>query len=367
MKTKNHGDRVFSFWFIILIGLGLIVLFSVSFFKAGQKFNDYYFYLKHQLISGFLPGLLLFFLFSYLDYHHLKKIALPFLILSVIFLALLFIPGLGIAHGASVQWLNFGFVSFQPSELAKLSLIIYLSFWLARNKKEVKSFSKVFLPLVVILAIFSYLIAKQPDFGAIAIIFTLFLILYFTAGGSLLYSTSLLLVGVIVAIVLISFSPYHLARLTTFFHPSLDPGAAGYQINQSLLAIGSGGLFGRGLGLSVQKFAYLPEILSDSIFAILAEEFGFILTVLVIGLYVYLFYRIFKIASQSYDESGQLLSIGVGCWFIGQALINIGAMLGLVPLTGVTLPFLSYGGTSFCVFSIAFGIVYNISKQESKK
>jgi len=331
-KKKNYGDRVFLFWFIILIGLGLIVLFSVSFFKAGQKFNDYYFYLKHQLISGFLPGLLLFFLFSCLDYHYLRKVALLFLILSIIFLALLFVPGPGVACGKSVRWFNLGFISFQPSEFAKLSLIIYLSFWLARNKKEIKSFSKVFLPLVVILAVFSYLIVKQPDFGTAAIIFALFLILYFAAGGSLLYSTSLLLVGAMIAIVLIFSSPYHLARLTTFFHPSLDPKATGYQINQALLAIGSGGLFGRGLGLSVQKFAYLPEILSDSIFAILAEEFGFIFTVLVIGLYVYLLYRIFKIANQSPDESGQLLSIGIGCWFIGQALINIGTMLGPVNL-----------------------------------
>jgi len=364
-KRWFKGDQVFLFYFFILVIFGLFVLTSASFFVACSRFNDCYFYLKHQLVAGFLPGLFLFSFFSFFDYHRFKKISLPLLLLSVVFLIFLYIPGWGVSHGFSVQWLNLGFLSFQPSELVKLFLIIYFSCWLAKKDKDIKSFSKVFAPLIIFLGIIEILIVKQPDFGAAIIVFILFLALYFIAGGSWLYLISLLFGGFVVSSLLIFFSPYHLARIKTFLYPGLDPAAAGYQINQALLAIGSGGIFGRGLGRSIQKFAYLPEMIGDSIFAILAEDLGFIVTVLIIALYVCLFLRIFKIAKNSPDKFGYLLAFGIGFWFILQVLINIAAMLNIIPLTGITLPFLSYGGTSFCVFSVAFGIVYNISCQAS--
>jgi len=369
--SKKQGDQIFLFCFFILIIIGLIVLTSVSFGQACQRFNDCYFYLKHQLLRGFLPGVLFFLFFSILNYHHLKKIALPFLVLSIILLVVLFIPGAGIFHGSSVQWLDLKLISFQPSEIVKLSLIIYLSSWLVKNaegteeqKRRSKKTKKSFLFFIIFLGLIEFLIIKQPDYGAATIIFIFSLILYFAAETPIFHSIIFLVGGILSFFILIFFSPYHLSRVTTFLNPALEPGQAGYQINQALLAIGAGGLFGRGLGHSIQKFFYLPEVISDSIFAVMSEELGFILTVLILGLYLYLTYRIFKVAAKAPDKFGQLLAVGIDSWFIVQSLINMAGMLNLLPLAGVTLPFISYGGTSFCVFSAAFGIVYNISRQK---
>ena len=365
----KKGDQIFLFCFFLLIIIGLIVLTSVSFGQACQRFNDCYFYLKHQLLKGFLPGVLLFLFFSILNYHHLKKISLLILFLSIIFLVFLFIPGFGILSGSSVQWLDLKLISFQPSEIIKLSLIIYLAAWLAQKEKvSAQGGSAVggknFLFLLIFLGLIEFLILKQPDYGAATIVFIFSLILFFVAEVPIVHFIILLFGGLFSFFLLIFFSPYHLSRITTFLNSSLETKGAGYQINQALLAIGAGGLFGRGLGQSIQKFFYLPEVISDSIFAIMSEELGFILTVLILGLYLYLFYRIFKVATETPDKFGQLLAIGIGSWFIAQSLINIAGMLNLLPLAGVTLPFISSGGTSFCVFSAAFGIVYNISKQK---
>jgi len=355
------GDHTFLFCFFVLLGIGLIILTSASFAIACQKFNDCYFYLKHQLLVGYLPGLLFFFFFSSFNYQLLRKFALPFLVLSIAFLSILFIPGLGISHGAAVQWINLKFISFQPSEIVKLGLIIYLSAWFAGNEKEV--FKKNFFPFIILFLIIEVLIIRQPDYGTAAIILILSLIIYFVAGAPTPRFIAFLLLGIISFVILTFFSPYHLSRITTFFNPTAKPLEAGYQVNQSLLAIGAGGSFGRVLGHSIQKYFYLPEVIGDSIFAVMAEELGFVLTLLVIGLYVYIFLRIFDIALKSKDKFGKLLSFGIGSWFMVQFLINVSGMLNLLPLTGTTLPFLSYGGTSFCTFAAAFGIVYNVSKR----
>ncbi len=362
-QELHQPDYIFIVSFVVLIILGLIILSSASYFISCEKFNDCYFYLKHQLLFGLLPGLALFLFFSYFNYQHLKKFALPLLILTILFLLAVFIPGIGFAKSEARRWIKIGGFVFQPSELIKLSFLIYLAAWLAKNRDKIKSVREIFIPFIILLALVSGLIALQPDIGTLMVIVSIALVIYFVAGAA--WKHLIVLIGGLISllVILIKIAPYRLARITTFFNPGIDPQGIGYHINQALLAIGSGGIFGRGLGHSHQKIYYLPEVISDSIFAVMAEEFGFILMVIVVGLYIYLAYRIFRIAGQANGNFGQLLAAGIGFWFIFQAIVNMGAMLNILPLTGIPLPLVGYGGSSLCAYLAAFGILVNISRQ----
>lgn len=363
MKKNFHQP---DYQLIILLGLillvGLIVLTSASAVVGLTKFNDSYFFLKHQLLYGLLPGLFLFFLLSHIDYHFYRRLAIILLILTVILLVLIFIPGLGFARGEARRWVSvFGF-NFQPSELVKLSFLIYLAAWLESRGKKIKSWLTGFFPLVFLFAVISVLIAFQPDIGTLMVFFAMVISVYFVAGAPLIHLITLLAGALSAVFLLIKIAPYRMVRLVTFLHPEIDPRGIGYHIQQALIAIGSGGLFGLGLGHSRQKFLYLPEAYSDSIFAVMAEEFGFLLTAAVVFLFFYFVYRGLQIA-RKVDLFGRLLATGILSLFIFQTIINIGALIRLFPLTGIPLPLISYGGSSMTMFLAAFGILVNISKQ----
>lgn len=363
-KTKlNPPDYIFIVSFSILIILGLIVLSSASYFAACQKLNDCYFYLKHQILFGLIPGLIFFIFFYFLNYKVLKKIAFPLLVISIILLILVFIPSIGFGTGETKRWISLGGFSFQPAEIAKLTFLIYIAAWFSKFKEQIKSFKKVFIPFVILLSVISLLIILQPDIGTAATLIASAVMVYFIAGAkwSHIGVLSAGLLGFLV--LLIKIAPYRLARITAFLNPEIDPQGIGYHIQQAFLAISSGGIFGRGLGHSHQKIQFLPEVISDSIFAVMAEEFGFIAMVLVVCLYFYLAISIFRLTAKSVDDFGKLLAAGIGFWFIFQTVINMGAMLGIVPLTGIPLPFIGYGGSNLVIFLAAFGIVVNISRQ----
>ena len=347
-----------------LLVFGLMMLSSASSPAAYEKFGDNYWYLKHQILFGLLPGLLAFFLMSRLDYRKWKKFALPFLIVSVVLLLLVFIPGLGAGYGKARSWINIFGISLQPSEIVKLTFLIYLAAWLGpkRGGRDMQEAGASFIPFVVVFGLVAILMVLQPDIGTLSIIAMISIIVYFSAGAPLSHLGWISGVGLFLFFLLVKFAPYRTARLMTFLHPELDPQGVGYHINQALLAIGSGGFFGLGLGLSRQKFQYLPEVAGDSIFAVMAEELGFIFMILFVAALVGLAIRGFKIAKNAPDGFGRLLAIGITSWFVLQSFINIGAMLGILPLTGIPLPFVSYGGTALTVCLASAGIMANISK-----
>ena len=366
-KVETHQpDYILIISFFVLIIIGLVILSSASYFIACQKFDDCFFYLKHQLMRGLLPGLIFFLLFSFINYQRFKKLSLILFLLTIFLLGLVFVPGIGSAKDQAQRWVDLGII-FQPSEFAKLAFIIYLSAWLAKNKEKIKSLKEVFIPFVIFLTIVSVLIILQPDFGTLIVFVCVSLVIYFLAGAPLLHLGSLVVAAVPLVMVLVRLAPYRLNRIIAFLHPELDPSGISYHINQAILAISSGKIFGRGLGYSSQKVYYLPEVISDSIFAVMAEELGFILTLVVIGLYFYLTYRIFCLSALSDQTFGKLLAGGIGFWFIFQTIINMGAMLGLMPLTGIPLPLIGYGGSSFVAFCVGFGILISISRQTRVK
>ncbi len=360
-------------WYLVgIIGFlslfGLIALSSAGAAIGLSKFGDSYYYVKHQFLFGFLPGAVLFFILSRIDYSRLKALATPMLFASVALLILVFIPGIGQSHGTTARsWVDFGY-SFQPSEVVKLTFLIYLAaLFSAKGEKTVKDFHEGFLPFIFVLLAVIVLVLLQPDFGTASIIIAISLAVYFVAGGSLIHLAWLGIAGVGSLWALIKISPYRLERLTTFLHPELDPNGVGYHINQALLAVGSGGWFGRGFGHSRQKFAYLPEVYGDSIFAVMAEELGFFFSVLILALFVALMWRSFKIIRRSRDPFAKLLAVGIVAWIVTQAFLNIGAIIGVLPLTGVPLPFISYGGTALMMCLAGCGILVNISKQVGER
>ena len=370
MLRRHHQPDYFLISNLALILIsGLFILASASSTIAYQKFQDSYFYFKHQIFYGLIPGLFFLLIFSQIDYHHLKKFALPLFIITLFLLIAVFLPGFGFAHGQAQRWIKIGNLIFQPAELAKLSIILYLAAWLSKphptdgRGKESKIQRGQFLFFLIFLGLISLLIILQPNMGTLAIIVALSLIIYFVAGGQISHLITLVGLMLVSFIILIKIAPYRLARITAFFNPSFDSRGLTYQINQALLGIGSGGIFGLGLGHSRQKFLYLPEMFGDSIFAVLAEELGFILTTLFILLLLYFTYRGLKTARLAPDLFGRLLATGISFWFIFQTIINIGAMLNLLPLTGIPLPLVSYGGSAMAIFLAAIGILINISRQ----
>lgn len=355
---------------LLVTFFGLVMISSVGVAIGLQKHNDLYWYFKHQITSGVLPGLLGFVFFYFFNYERLKKYAPAMLFISIFLLVLVFIPGIGAPWGSAKSWIHiFGF-SLQPSEIVKLTFLIYLSAWLA-NKEDhhLKNPSYGFFPFIIILSVIAGLLILEPDTGTMLVIVVMSLAVYFAAGGSLFHIFWLGVSGFLGLILLISANPdsHRAKRLITFLHPELDPRGIGYHINQALLAVGSGGWLGRGYGRSRQKFSYLPQVEGDSIFAVIAEELGFILSACLVFAYLFIAVRGLKMASGVSNQFGKLLATGIIVWLVAQAFINISAIIGLVPLTGITLPFISHGGTSMAISLSAVGILANISKNSSFK
>ncbi len=369
MNTAAHNrtDYVLLTYFIILLIFGLVMLTSASSPLGHQKFADAYFFIKRQIIYGVLPGLALFFLFVNISYQKLKTFAPLIFIATIVLLILVFIPGLGASFGTGAKsWLVFWNMSVQPAEIAKLGIIIFLAWYLSEKEKTIHDFRRTFIPAVLLSLMPIILVVLQPDIGTVSILFTILLGILFVVGTKISHISIISIIGIAGLIVMILIAPYRAARLTTFLHPELDPQGIGYHINQAYLAIGSGGFFGLGLGHSRQKFQYLPEVHADSIYAIIAEEMGFFISFFLVILLVLIAGRGLKIAARAPDLFGRLLAVGIIVWFLAQSFLNIGAMVGLMPLTGVPLPFISHGGTALMMSIAAVGILINISKQQKK-
>ncbi len=348
---------------LIIVGLlvvfGLVMLASASSVVAYKTYGDAYYFFKHQLF-GVAIGALAFILLSKFDYRHLKKFALPFLVISVLLLCLVFIPGLGRIVNGSRSWINlFGF-SVQPAEFVKLSLLIYLAALF--DKKELTP--QRFLTFLLIYAGIAILMLLQPDIGTLFVLTITCFAVYYVGGGRLKHLVLSGLVGVIVltTLSLLPQAQYRLNRYRCLVDSSYDPQGACYQLNQSLIAIGSGGLFGRGLGESRQKFLYLPEVQNDFIFAVIAEETGLIFAGVLIVLFALLFYRGYRVSQNAPDGFGRNLAAGIIVWLVIQAALNIGGIMRILPMTGVPLPLISYGGSAIIAALAALGIVASISK-----
>ncbi|HOZ36998.1 MAG TPA: putative lipid II flippase FtsW [bacterium] len=360
-KLAHKPDYVLIILVGLVIVLGLVMLSSATSVLGYTKFHDSYWYVKHQFLLGFLPGLVLFLFFSRTDYRYWKKIAPWLLWFSIGLLVLVFIPGLAANYGTAKSWINiFGF-SLQPSEIVKLIFLLYLAAWLEKRKEKVPDFAYGFLQFLVYLGLVAGLVVMQPDVGTVSILVLTSVVVFYAGGARLGHVIAVMGAAGLGLGALAIAAPYRLKRLTAFMNPEADPLGIGYHIRQALLAVGSGGWLGLGLGQSKQKYQYLPEVAGDSIFAVMAEELGFIMTTLFIILFLLIFYRMIKIARRSPDTFGQLVVVGVGVWILGQFFVNIGAMLGLMPLTGLPLPFVSYGGTAMMTLMAAVGIVVNIS------
>lgn len=363
-KIKPHKpDRALLIIIFLLIGSGLVILASSSLVISQERFDSSYYYFFHQLIYGVGIGLIFFFIASKIPYKFWKKWAVVILALSIVVLILVFVPNLGFGYGGARRWIDLKFFSFQPSELVKLGFIIYLAAWLEKRKSaEVKTFSYSTLPFLIIMSLIGALLIFQPDIGTLGVITIIGIIIFFLAGAKISHILLLGSAGLAALFALIKIAPYRMNRLLTFINPEMDPQGIGYQIKQALLAIGSGGLLGVGWGHSRQKYNYLPSPASDSIFAITAEEWGFVGAAALIILFLALVIRGFKIAKNSPDRFGRLTAAGITSWFVLQAFVNIGAITGLIPLTGITLPFISYGASSMVMSLIGAGILINISK-----
>lgn len=341
---------------------GVIMIYSASSIWAEYKFNDSFHYAKMQFIFLIL-GIIGMVIASKIDYQLYHKYSNLILFGCFILLILVLIPGLGQVRNGSRSWFVLGPVAMQPSEFAKIGLIIFLSKYLAKNQRSLNDIKRGLMPALLVIIIFFGLIMLEPDFGSGMVIVLTLMLIIFVSGVKLSFFVSLGILGLFGITGLIIIAPYRLKRIVSFINPWSDPLGSGYQIIQSLYAIGPGGLFGLGFGNSIQKQFYLPEPQTDFIFSIISEEFGFLGVLLVTFAFGTIFYLILKIALNQKDLFAKYLSFGLGMQIILQALLNLCVVVGLIPVTGVTLPFISYGGSSLLVSLFSIGIILNISKK----
>ncbi|MFH0935346.1 MAG: putative lipid II flippase FtsW [Candidatus Omnitrophota bacterium] len=350
---------------IILIAIGIVMIYSASSIYAWERYGSGFFFLKRHL--AFLAiGLFLTFMAMSYDYKRIRRLAKPLLILSLLLLVLVLVPGIGREVSGARRWFRFKFISFQPSELASLVMVIYLADFIARKAKLIKDFRKGFLPPIFILGLYAGLVVMQPDLGTTLAMAIVVFIMLFIAGVRISYLVSLLLAGLPVLYLLIFSVPYRRMRILAFLNPWLDPRGSGFQIIQSQIALGSGGVFGVGLGHSRQKLFYLPAAHTDFIFSIIGEELGLLGTLGVIILFIIFVRQGLKIIKNSSDKFGYFLALGLLLMITLKAIINIGVSCGVFPTKGLPLPFISYGGSSFILDLISVGILLNISRSRGE-
>lgn len=338
-----------------LLVFGLIMVYDSAVVQAFKDFGDKYYYIKQQLMWMVL-GVITLLTFAFFNYQFLRKLGLPMFIFSLILLLAVFIPGLGFSAGGAHRWLNLGPVNIQPAEIIKLSSIIFFA---SLFEKKVRTF-----PFFSVVVLVSFIIGiLQKDLGSTVVFFLTSVLIYFFAGAPMQYILGLIPVSVVGFLVFVLSSTYRKNRVLAFLDPFADPQGYSYHISQVLIAIGSGGFTGLGIGQSRQKFEYIPEVTTDSIFAVVGEELGFLGGLFLISLFVFLIYKGFKITQNCHEPFGRLLAFGLTCWLGVQTIVNLGAMVSLFPLTGVPLPFISYGGSALLANLMAVGILLNISSR----
>ena len=346
---------------VILICIGIVMIYSASSIYAWEKYKDSFFFLKRHL-SFLVIGLFLTFLVMSIDYRKFRRFAKPLLIFSLFLLVLVLIPGISREVSGARRWFRYKFISFQPSELAGMAIIIYIADFISRKDKVIKTFLKGFLPPVCVLGLCTLLILLQPDLGTALAIGVVVFIVLLVAGVRASYLLSIILVSLPILYILIFSVPYRKMRILSFLNPWLDPKGSGFQIIQSQIALGSGGIFGVGLGHSKQKLFYLPAAHTDFIFSIIGEELGLIGTLGVIILFMIFIQQGLKIIKHASDKFGYFLSLGLVSMISLKAIINIGVSFGLLPTKGLPLPFISYGGSSLIFDMLSLGLLLNIAR-----
>jgi cell division protein FtsW len=360
-RKKSTPDFLLIILTFSLLAIGLIMVYSASAIWAEYRFHDSFFFAKRQLLFAGV-GIIAMFVIMNIDYWTWRDWSKALMIVCFVLLVLVLIPGVGMVRNGSRSWIGVGAFSIQPSEFMKLAMIAFLAKYLSENQKNITSFKRGLLPALTLLFIAFGMIMLQPDLGTGTVMVGTCIAMIFVAGARVSHFIGLGVLGLAGFAALVLSAPYRMKRITSFLNPWEDPLGSGFQIIQSLYAIGPGGLFGLGLGQSRQKFFYLPEPQTDFIFAILAEELGFIGGSLVLLLFSLLLWRGVRIALGAPDLYGSFLAIGIICMVAIQVMINIGVVTGLMPVTGITLPFLSYGGSSLTLMLMAIGVLLNISK-----
>lgn len=365
MKEKKL-DKFFLIIVSILLAIGITMFVSASLGILAKNEKLFYSILFSQIVLGLGCGLVGMYFFSKINYKFWRKYSFFIFLVSILLTAAVFIPYFGWSHGGAQRWIQFGGFSLQPVEFLKFGFVIYFAAWLSWVKNKVQDLKFGILPFSIMLTIVAVILFKQPDTKSFILIAVTGVSMLFLSGVPMRYIIGVGMAGILVLGSLLFFKPYLQERVKTFIDPSSDPRGSSYQIQQSLIAIGSGGIFGRGLGQSIQKFGYLPEPQGDSIFAVLGEELGFVGALSTIFLYIIFVLRGFRIAKNSGDLFSRLLVYGIVILITAQSFMNIASITGVFPLTGVPLPFMSHGGTSLMIYLMAIGIVLNISKFSGK-
>ncbi len=362
MVKRPSVDRTLFITTLVLVVGGLFIFLSASLgllARNGAQFSDI---AIGQLVLGFGGGLVALVVLSNIPYRIWRKYALYIFILALFGMALVFVPGLGVELKGARRWVDLGIITFQPSEFLKIAYIIYLATWLSGVKAKVADMRHGLIPFAIVSAITGLALLVQPDTDTFLVIAVAGIAMFWASGARMRDIAIIVGVGLIGLVILVSMRPYLADRLTTFLDPSADSQGKGYQIQQSLLAIGSGEIFGRGFGQSIQKFNKLPEPISDSIFSVYAEEFGFVGSVMLILAFLTFAMRGLWVAARSPDMFGGLLTVGIVILIVFQSFLNIGAMLGILPLTGLPLVFISHGGTALMSALASVGIVLSVSR-----
>ena len=346
---------------LILVCIGFVMIYSASGIYALQELKDSTYFLKRHLLFFFI-GLILSFLVMSIDYRHLQLYAKPLLIFSFILLVLVLIPGIGKESYGARRWFKVGMFNFQPSELARMAMIVYVADYLSRKQILIRNFRQGLLPILMIMGAMCLLIVKQPDLGSTVSIAVIVMAMIFVAGARLLHMGFLVFSAIPILVYLIVKEPYRIARIMAFLDPWQDSQGIGFQLTQSQIALGSGGLFGLGSGQSQQKLFYLPAAHTDFILSIIGEEFGLVGTLLIVGLFIFFLWQGIKIAHRSLDSFGYFLSVGILTMIGFQATVNIGVSIGALPTKGLPLPFISYGGSALIFNMMAVALLLNISR-----
>jgi cell division protein FtsW len=366
MKGTKRFDYILLMVALILVGVGIVMVYSTSAIIAGDRFGDPYYFLKRQaLYAG--TGLVLMVMMMFFPYGMLKRFAYLIFAVSVLMLIAVLIPGIGHRAGGAMRWLKIGALTFQPSELAKLGLIIFLAYFLTKKEEKIRSFSFGFLPTLLLSGLVIGLVLKEPDFGAALFLTVMVFLLLFIGGARVIYIAGAFLLAAPIAYLLLMNAEYRYKRLIGFIRPWDDPTGTSFQIIQSFLSFGSGGLFGLGLGEGRQKLFFLPAPHTDFIFSIIGEELGLMGALVVVVLFFILAVRGIQVGISIQDRFGSYLALGIALMITLQAVINMGVVLGLLPTKGLTLPFVSYGGTSLIANFIGLGILLHLSTHAERK
>lgn len=361
MNKERSTDWKLMIVIYILVVIGIFMVYSASSIWASYRYNDLAYFAKRQLLFAVI-GFIAMHIVSHIPYNIWRTYAKHILLICILLLILVLIPGVGLVRGGARSWIGVGAFSIQPAEFIKLGLLIFLADRLAKNQRLITSFKKGFGPLLLLVLFCFGLIMLQPDLGTGLILVGSCVILLFISGAQIKHFVVLGILGLAGLVGLIASAPYRIDRITAFINPWEDPLGSGFQIIQSLYAIGPGGLFGQGFGNSLQKYFYLPEPHNDFIFSIISEELGFIGAFIILCLFFYLLWRVIQIGLKAPDKFGSLLAVGIVIQITLQVLINVSVVIGLIPVTGITLPFLSYGGSSLTLTLAAMGIILNISR-----